>query len=158
MENLPPVHHKAWEAERLRALNEVLSVELQPEELLLEAVEAPWKEVSDEESSDEEMMVASSLYTYVPRWASTKEDEGRGQRSGWPRQAAAEEREQAAGRSWREEARKWQVEHARVHCRSWWYNASCWKVHNEGSAVTSDTARPCWQGDLVGGRSAQGRS
>ena len=52
VENLPPVHHKAWEAERLRALNEVLSVELQPEELLLEAVEAPWKEVSDEESSD----------------------------------------------------------------------------------------------------------
>ena len=36
VENLPPVHHKAWEAERLRALNEVLSVELQPEELLLE--------------------------------------------------------------------------------------------------------------------------
>ena len=62
--NLPPVQHKAWEAERLRALNEVLSVELQPEELLLEAVEAPWKEVSDEESSDGEMMVASSLYLH----------------------------------------------------------------------------------------------
>ena len=41
---------KAWEAERLRALNGVLSVELQPEGLLLEAVEAPWKEVSNEES------------------------------------------------------------------------------------------------------------
>ena len=46
-ENLPPVHHKAWEAERLRALNGLLSAELQPEELL-----APWKEVGDEESSD----------------------------------------------------------------------------------------------------------
>ena len=32
-------------------------MELQPEELLLEAVEAPWKE-----SSDGEMMVASSLH------------------------------------------------------------------------------------------------
>ena len=42
-ENLPPVLHKAWEAPRLRALNEVLGVELQPEELLLEAVEAPWE-------------------------------------------------------------------------------------------------------------------
>ena len=30
--------HKAWEASRLRALNEVLGGELQPEELLLEAV------------------------------------------------------------------------------------------------------------------------
>ena len=46
---------------RLRALNEVLSVELQPEELLLEAAEAPWKEMSDEESSDVEMMVAGSF-------------------------------------------------------------------------------------------------
>ena len=54
-ENLPPVHNKAWEAERLRALNGVLSAEPQPEELLLrlEAVEAPRKEVSDEESSDQ---------------------------------------------------------------------------------------------------------
>ena len=61
-EDLPPVHHKAWEAERLRALNGVLGAELQPEELLLEAVEAPWKEVSDEESSDEEVEVGSPLY------------------------------------------------------------------------------------------------
>jgi hypothetical protein len=60
-EDLPPVQHKAWEAKRLRALNEVLSVELQPEELLLEAVEAPWKEVSNEESSDGKMEVGSSL-------------------------------------------------------------------------------------------------
>ena len=50
---------------RLRALNGVLSAELQPEELLLEAVDAPWKEVRDEESSDEEVEVGSSLY--VPR-------------------------------------------------------------------------------------------
>ena len=42
-ENLPPVHHKAWEAEMLRALNGMLSVELQPEELLLEAVEVQWR-------------------------------------------------------------------------------------------------------------------
>ena len=34
------------EADRLRALNRVLGEELQPEELLLEAVEAPWKEES----------------------------------------------------------------------------------------------------------------
>ena len=65
-ENLPPVHHKAWEAERLRALNEVLGAELQPEELLLEAVEAPWKEVSDGESSDEEMEMGSPLYPRGP--------------------------------------------------------------------------------------------
>ena len=36
-------------------------MELQPEELLLEAVEASWKEVSNEESSDGEMEVGSSL-------------------------------------------------------------------------------------------------
>ena len=36
-ENLPPVLHKAWEASRVGALNEVLGVELHPEELLLEA-------------------------------------------------------------------------------------------------------------------------
>ena len=58
-ENLPPVQHRAWEAPRLRALNEVLSVELQPEELLLEAVEAPWREESDEESSGGEMEVVT---------------------------------------------------------------------------------------------------
>ena len=40
-ENLPPVLHKACEAPSLRAPNGVLSMELQPEELLLEAVEAP---------------------------------------------------------------------------------------------------------------------
>ena len=33
---------------RLRALNGVLGVELQPEELLLEAVEAPWRGESNE--------------------------------------------------------------------------------------------------------------
>ena len=55
------IRHGSWEAERLRALNGVLSAELQPEELLLEAVEAPWKEMSDEESSDEEVEVGSSL-------------------------------------------------------------------------------------------------
>ena len=48
-DELPPVHHKTWEAERLRALNGVLEAELQPEELLLEAVDEPWQEVSDEE-------------------------------------------------------------------------------------------------------------
>ena len=37
-ENLPPVHHKAWETERLRALNVVLGAELQQEEVLLGAV------------------------------------------------------------------------------------------------------------------------
>ena len=45
-EGLPPVLHKAWEASRLRALNGVLSGEPQPKELLLGAVEAPWKEES----------------------------------------------------------------------------------------------------------------
>ena len=45
-EKLPPVHHKAWGAERLRALNGVLGAKLQPEGLLLEAVEAPWKQTS----------------------------------------------------------------------------------------------------------------
>ena len=39
----------------------MLSAELQPEELLLEAVEAPWKEMSDEESSDEEVEVCAPL-------------------------------------------------------------------------------------------------
>ena len=37
-EDQSPVHHKTWETERLRALNGALGGELQPEELLLEAV------------------------------------------------------------------------------------------------------------------------
>ena len=45
-----PVRHKAWEAERLRALNGALGGELQLEELLLEAVEAHWEEMSCGES------------------------------------------------------------------------------------------------------------
>ena len=53
--------HKAWEAPRLRALNEMLDVELQPEELLLEAVEAPWREERDEVSSEEEAEVCGPL-------------------------------------------------------------------------------------------------
>ena len=60
-EDLPPVYHNAWEAERLRALNGVLSAELQPEGLLLEAVEAPWKEMRDEESSDDEVEMCAPL-------------------------------------------------------------------------------------------------
>ena len=46
---------------RLRALNGVLSVELQPEELLLEAMELSWRKESGEESSGEEMEVGSSM-------------------------------------------------------------------------------------------------
>ena len=42
--DLPPVRHEAWEAGTVRAVNETLSAELQPEVQLLEAVEAPWKE------------------------------------------------------------------------------------------------------------------
>ena len=45
----------------MRALNEVLGVELQPEELLLGAVEAPWGEESGEVSSGEEAKVRSPL-------------------------------------------------------------------------------------------------
>ena len=52
--------HKAWEAPRLRALNEVLGVQLQPKELL-EAVEAPWREERDEVSSEEEAEVCGAL-------------------------------------------------------------------------------------------------
>ena len=36
-------------------------MELQPEELLLEAVEAPWREESDEESSGEEVEACAPL-------------------------------------------------------------------------------------------------
>jgi hypothetical protein len=43
----------------------VLGAELQPEELLLEAVEAPWKEVSDGESSDEEIIIIKVLYSMI---------------------------------------------------------------------------------------------
>ena len=59
---LPLVHHKAWEAERLRAMNGMLGAKLQPEDLLLEAVGASWKEVSGEEASVEEVVVGSPLY------------------------------------------------------------------------------------------------
>ena len=40
----------------------MLGPELQPEELLLEAVVAPRKEVNGEESSDEKVEVDSTLY------------------------------------------------------------------------------------------------
>jgi len=68
-ENLPSVLHKAWGAQRLRAQNEV-GVELQPEELLLEAVEAPWREERDEVSSGEEVEVCSPLQPggLAPKW------------------------------------------------------------------------------------------
>ena len=61
--DLPPVLHNAhaWEAPRLRALDELLGVELQPEEPLLEAVEAPWREESDEVSSGDEVEGHPSL-------------------------------------------------------------------------------------------------
>ena len=42
-------------------MNVVLGAELQPEKRL-EAAEAPWKGMSDEQSSDEEVEVGSSLY------------------------------------------------------------------------------------------------
>ena len=68
--NLPPMQHKAWEAPKVRAMNEVLGVELHPEELLLKAVEAPWKEVSSEESSDGEVVVCAPLKPRgpAPKW------------------------------------------------------------------------------------------
>ena len=43
-------------------VNGVLGAELQPEELLLETVEAPWEEVGGEESSGEGVEVGSPLY------------------------------------------------------------------------------------------------
>ena len=97
VENLPPVHHKAWEAERLRALNEVLSVELQPEELLLEAVEAPWREESGEESSGGEMEVGSSLQ---PGGLAPKRmrDVTSGQKTGSRRQGGAGGKKQGNGK------------------------------------------------------------
>ena len=97
-EELPPVHHKAWEAERLRVLNGVLGAELQPEEPLLEAVKAPWKEVSGEESSDEEVEVGSPLYPRGRGLAPKRmRDETMG--PGWSKQATTEGREQGAGRN-----------------------------------------------------------
>ena len=95
-ENLSLVHHKAWEAERLRALNGVLGAELQPEELLLEAVEAPWKEASDGESSDEEMEMGSPLY---PRGLTPKRmrDVARGQDGRGKQQKGGSRRQGGAG-------------------------------------------------------------
>ena len=43
-------------------------------------------------------------------------------------------------RDWKEGTEQWQVEYARVQCGSRWCSAGCWQVHNQGSAVTSDTA------------------
>ena len=103
-EDLPPVHHKAWEVGRLRALNGVLSAELQPEELLLEAVKAPWKEASDEESSDEEVEVGSPLYPgeLAPK---RMRDETRGQ-DGRSKQQQKRGSRRQVGRGWRGEARR----------------------------------------------------
>ena len=52
MVDLSLVQHKVWEASRLRALNEVLGVGLQPEELLLEAMEAPWRDEDGEKAGE----------------------------------------------------------------------------------------------------------
>ena len=46
--NLLVVHHKALGAQRLRAYNGVLSGELRPEVLLLEAVEQRWRHCKTE--------------------------------------------------------------------------------------------------------------
>ena len=114
-ENLPPVLHKAWEASRLRALNDVLG-ELQPGELLLEAVEAAWKGESVEVLSGEEVDLEAS---FAAAWGtSTKEAEGRQQRTGWSRQATAGKEEGTAKRDRGGGAGARQVEHARVQCRS----------------------------------------
>ena len=119
-EHLPPVLHKAWEASRLRALNEVLGVELQPEELLLGAVEAPWGEESGEVSSGEEAKVRSPLQ---PGGLAPKRmrDGSSGQDGRGKQQQKRRKGRQSLKRSWREEARQWQVEHARVQCtcRPW---------------------------------------
>ena len=99
------MHHKAWEAERRRALNEVLSVELQPEELLLEAVEAPWREESDEESSGGEAEACAPLQPrgLAPKWMRdvTRGQDGRvkqQQKRGSRRQGGAGGKRQGNGK------------------------------------------------------------
>ena len=57
-------------------MNEVLGGGAQPEKLLLEAVEAPWKEVSSEESSDEGVVVCAPLKSRGPAPKRTREEVG----------------------------------------------------------------------------------
>ena len=102
-EDLPPVLHKAWEASRVRALNEVLGIELQPEELLVVAVEAPWKGESDEVSSGEEVEGLVSLQPGGPAPKRLRDENrglsGRGkQRKKRGQQRGAGKKEQGRGR------------------------------------------------------------
>ena len=112
----------------MRALNEVLGVELQPEELLLGAVEAPWREESDEVSSAEEVEVCSPLQPggLAPKrmrdGSSGQPEGGRGK----PEQQQKSPEERATEGTWREEARQWQVDHARVKCRPWQCSDGGW--------------------------------
>ena len=103
------MHHKAWEAGRLRALNGVLDrAGLQPEELLLEAVEAPWEEVSDEESSGGEVGVGSPLY---PRGLAPEgvRDVARGQDGRGKQQQKGGSRGQEGAGGWGQGDSKWSM-------------------------------------------------
>ena len=106
----------AREASRVRALNEVLGGELQPEELLLKAVEAPWKEEeSDEVSSGEEVEGLASLQPGGPAPKRLRDESrglgGRGKQRKRCMGTAERSRKEGTG------ARL--VEHARVQCRPW---------------------------------------
>ena len=99
----------------------MLGGELQRGELLLEAVEAPWKEENGGESSDGEVEMGSTLH---PGGLASKRmrdvasgQDGRGKQQ----QRRGSRRQGELG----EETRQWQVEHARVQCRSRWDGASC---------------------------------
>ena len=123
----------------------VLGAELQPEELLLEAVEAPWKEERDEVSSGEEVEACSPLQP--GGLAPKRMRDGSNWWAGWQRQATAEEG-RATGGSWREEARQLQVEPARVQCRPMQCSTGGWQLHSEGSADTGGAVHR----DLLAGK------
>ena len=102
----PPVHHEAWQAERLRPLNGVLGAELRQEELLLEAVGAPWKEMRGEESNDEEVRMCSPLYPsdLVPKRmrdeTSGQEDRSEEQQKGGSRRQGGVAGKRTGGSKW----------------------------------------------------------
>ena len=102
-ENLPPVLHKAWDAPRLRALNEVLGQWVWSSSQR-SCCWRQWRHLGGRRVTRCQVV---RRWWCVARFSldSTKEDEGWEQWAGWPRQTTTKEEERATctGRSWGEE-------------------------------------------------------
>ena len=131
---LAPVVHQMWEASMVRAYNEVLGGELQPEVELLQGVEARWAE---EPGSDHEEELLGGGWAGCPAawWqgiCNNEEEDGEGRAVwrnheevapewGWP--GWGEEKETEAGDAGEvcTRASRWEVVSQGVQHQPWWH-------------------------------------